>query len=421
MYIARIDGKFYIKRMPNSGAEHDPMCVSYEPPPELSGLGHVLGTAITEDGEDGSTTLRVDFSLAKLGKRGAVSKSGAISDTVKSDSNKLTLRSTLHYLWDQAGFNRWSPRMEGKRSWGVIRRHLLASAEDKNMKGQVLGDLLYIPEPWSSSNEKDIEARRDQLLSKIVPTTGGMRSLMLCIGECKAVQEAVFGFKLVIKHAPGFGIFFTKEVSARIDKRFAMEFGMRKRVDSAHLMFIATFGMNVSRGADLEEISFVTCSKDWIPFETPDELALIDALVAQRRHFIKGLRYNVPVNEPLASAVLLDSLASETALYIVPSAAPENYRQGVEELQTASSLPSWTWDVGAHSQVPALPPVASSAERSARVPRPGPEPKREPVRKPQTRSTSGPLPPPAEAADAPVAVAGVPQDLVDAAAEAVAP
>ena len=48
MYVARIDERYFIKRMPYTGDDHDPACTSYEPPPELSGLGEVLGSAILE-------------------------------------------------------------------------------------------------------------------------------------------------------------------------------------------------------------------------------------------------------------------------------------------------------------------------------------------------------------------------------------
>src|SRR3546814_10419832 len=53
------------------------------------------------------------------------------SDSVRTDGAKLTLRGTLHYLWEQAGFNRWAPAMSGKRSWGVIRKYILQAAADK--------------------------------------------------------------------------------------------------------------------------------------------------------------------------------------------------------------------------------------------------------------------------------------------------
>ena len=52
MYIARAHGKYLIKRMPNSGAQHQPDCEAYDPPPELSGLGQVMGSAIKENPDE---------------------------------------------------------------------------------------------------------------------------------------------------------------------------------------------------------------------------------------------------------------------------------------------------------------------------------------------------------------------------------
>ena len=52
MYVARLagsNGGYIVKRMPDTGSHHAPDCPSYEPPAEFSGLGQVLGSAITED------------------------------------------------------------------------------------------------------------------------------------------------------------------------------------------------------------------------------------------------------------------------------------------------------------------------------------------------------------------------------------
>src|SRR5690242_11502323 len=66
MYVAKANGHYLIKRMPESGAGHAADCGSYDPPAELSGLGEVLGHAIKEDIEDGTTALRLDFALNKV-------------------------------------------------------------------------------------------------------------------------------------------------------------------------------------------------------------------------------------------------------------------------------------------------------------------------------------------------------------------
>ncbi|MFZ2987169.1 DUF1173 family protein, partial [Ideonella sp.] len=48
MYVARLGEGYIVKRMPDTGSHHAPDCPSYEPPAASSGLGQVLGSAISE-------------------------------------------------------------------------------------------------------------------------------------------------------------------------------------------------------------------------------------------------------------------------------------------------------------------------------------------------------------------------------------
>lgn len=138
MYVARRAGTsegFIVKRMPGTGSRHAPNCPSYEPPPEVSGLGQVLGSAITEDPATGETTLKLDFTMSKIAGRSTIPGAGGDSDSVASTGTKLSLRGLLHYLWDQAELTRWRPGFAGKRTWGTVRKHLLQAAENKIARG----------------------------------------------------------------------------------------------------------------------------------------------------------------------------------------------------------------------------------------------------------------------------------------------
>jgi len=66
-----------------------------------------------------------------------------------SQGQRLTLRSLLHYLWDQAELTHWKPGFVGRRSWTTVRRHLLRAAEYKVVRGHPLLASLYIPETFS--------------------------------------------------------------------------------------------------------------------------------------------------------------------------------------------------------------------------------------------------------------------------------
>ena len=95
MYVARVAGQFIPKRMPGTGAQHDPGCESYEAPPELSGFGDVVGRAIQEDADAGITVLRLGFSLSRTGRKSAPAAAPREGDSVKADASKLSLRACL--------------------------------------------------------------------------------------------------------------------------------------------------------------------------------------------------------------------------------------------------------------------------------------------------------------------------------------
>jgi hypothetical protein len=182
MYVARLGEGFIVKRMPGTGSRHAPDCPSYEPPPESSGLGQVLGTAIKEDPATGETALRLGFSMSKLGGRTTMPAPGSPSDSVDSDGSKLSLRGLLHYLWDQAELTRWQPGFAGKRNWGTVRKHLLLAAENKVARGEALRCRLYIPKPFSIEQRDALNARRVAQWSHAVATPGKPQHLMLLIG-----------------------------------------------------------------------------------------------------------------------------------------------------------------------------------------------------------------------------------------------
>jgi hypothetical protein len=181
---------------------HAPDCPSYEPPAEFSGLGQVLGNAITEDPATGETTLRLDFPLARMPGRSIMPPSGGEGDSVSSSGTRLSLRGLLHYLWDQAELTRWHPGFSGKRTWATVRRHLLQAAEHKLARGDALRARLYVPEPFSIAEREAINARRLAQWQHAVAVPGKAQHLMLLIGEVKEIVPARYGFKAVVKHMP---------------------------------------------------------------------------------------------------------------------------------------------------------------------------------------------------------------------------
>ena len=355
MYIAPIAGHLIVKRMPNSGGDHAPACDSYEPPAELSGLGQVMGTAIHEDPDAGLTALKLDFSLTKTAGRSAPVPSGNETDSVKTDGQKLSLRGALHYLWDEAGFNRWSPAMQGRRTWAAIRKYLLQASEGKVTKGASLTDSLYIPESFQAERKADIAERRIAQMGKATPQgSKGARRLMIVIGEIKEIASAHFGRKVFFKHLPDCPFMVNQDLYDRLTRRFEIELGLWDALEDIHLVAIGTFGMNAAGMAAIEEISLMTVTANWIPFETQYDKQLIDAMTQAQRRFMKGLRYNLSTQLPLACLVASDTRPTPTAMYILPPVASQEHHSALDALIAESKLVHWLWKP-ALGQMPALP------------------------------------------------------------------
>jgi hypothetical protein len=361
MYIAKIGpDRYVIKRMPDSGLEHAHRCASYLPPEELSGLGQVLGSAITEEADSGLTALRLGFRMSKAERAAPAGVGGeGVTDSVAADPNRLTLRAVLHYLWQEADLATWSPGMAGKRNWRIVSWYLRQAARGKFTKGKPLATRLYVPELFNAEKKTEIAARR---LSAWAPLQhhGSAQQFMVLIGELKAIDPARFGHKLVIKHLPDAPLMVDDTLLARLNKRFGDELELWQTDDEGHLMVIATFSVGRAGLATAEEISLVMTDRNWLPYESLADKLLLDTALEARRRFTKSLRYNLAPDKPMASLVFTDT-ETPTAAFLLTS---DEDRESVAEIAMATGTGVWTWVVG--EDMPPLPPSDNAHRRTGR-------------------------------------------------------
>ncbi|MES2258324.1 MAG: DUF1173 domain-containing protein [Pseudomonadota bacterium] len=357
MYVARIRDKYILKRMPETGSQHALTCASYEPPAVLSGLGEVIGSAIQSNHEDGTTTLRFDFSMTR--KKPVTAAGGTAgecaSSQVRSDGSRLSLRGVLHYLWSEAGLHRWVPAMVGKRTWSVIHKYLLRAACDKVVRGQALDGLLYVPEPFVLAEKDAILARRMAMFEHARQYGASARSLMLLVGEIKEIKDARYGKKIIIRHLPDCPFLLRSDIGEGLSRRFKNELELWSAFDDVRLMVCGTFGVTISGVPMIEELTLMLVNAQWLPFENCYEKTLLDRLVEERRRFEKCLRYNLAADKPLAAAVLSDTKEA-VALYLVPPGSTLNVDEAIAQMREHCSFAAWVWDCS-ESALPALPSI----------------------------------------------------------------
>lgn len=338
MYIAAAGHNLIVKRMPGTAAAHDHRCRSWLPPHELSGYGAVADQSIVDNPADGTTALRLGFSLSKAGNRSAPEPSGSPSDTVQSDGNKLSLRAVLHYLWDEAELTTWHAAFTGHRSWAVVHQRLRAAVDGKLVRKNPLAPSLFVPEPFSAARKTEIEQRRIKAWAPARRQPGKTARLLIGIGEVKAIEPANHGYKMQVRHQPGHPWFLDEDLHRKLTKRFAteLEHWQMAEAGDVRLLAICTFSVSRAGYANVEQLSLMTTDHNWIPFTGDADRTLLNTAIEQERSFRKVLSYNGSAT-PVASLIFTDTTPAVAAFIDRPAAADADGDDSI------AGLPVWTW------------------------------------------------------------------------------
>ena len=362
MYVARHE-RLVVKRMPETGPDHRVDCVSYEPPPGTSGLGQLMGDAVVPTtGED--VEVRCDFALSRS-KGKAVQRSapqeGAPAE-IKASRKGLSLRGLLHLLYERAGFNRWTPRMAGKRNQAVFQWHMLEAAKHIVVKGAPLSERLHVPGRFSVERKDELaRARREKLRFLSVPGENGQTQMALILGEYNGSEPGDFGRRLAIRHMPDAPLLMDDKMWAKTKVSYEAFLSAREAdvAERPRLLMLALVSAKQDGVYQIVALTMMLVSAQFIPMELQYEQALIDALVLGNRNFVKPLRYESKSAGSFANAILLDAGPEPVALHLVSEFNSDEFAAAKAKAIHDATTAVWTWDVA--EPMPELPPVVSKA------------------------------------------------------------
>lgn len=355
MYVAR-HRQFVVKRMPDSGSTHHPNCPSYELEGQQSGLGELLGEAVLEP-EPGRVELRVDFPWMRVIGRGVPRGDPREMAEVSVPRRRMSLRAVMHFLFERAGFNRWTPAMQGKRNQGVIHKYLLEAAEEIVVKGVPLAERLYVPEPFNENTMAEAAQRRREKMMVLRPGEG-QTPLALVIGEFKASEATTSGRRVWVRHMPDAPLLIAGRTWVHIERTFAPLFEARDADagNPARLVMAALIRARREYTYEIDSLSLMLTSEHWIPVEGVHELPLIGALVAQQRRFVKPLRYDAMRAATFPNALLLDAGPTPVPLHVVSAFMDHKERSAKERAIATAGDDAWVWSTD--QPMPALKSVA---------------------------------------------------------------
>lgn len=344
MYVAK-HRQYVVKRMPGTGNRHHPACVSYEPEYGQSGLGELMGESVIARSPE-SVELRVDFPLARVPGK-AIPRGELVPPAeINVPRHRMSLRAVMHYLFERAGFNRWTPAMEGKRSQAVIHKYLMEAAAEIEVKGARLSARLYVPEQFSEERKTEIADRRRAKLSiQLSPADEGQSKMALVLGELKGTEAAPFGRKVWIKHMPDAPLFIDNKAWERIERAFGAMLEARDADTKSRLRVVICALVYARREYtyQIDTASLMLTTKNWIPIEGMHEVGLLEALTGQKRRFLKPLRYDARSAAPFPNALLLDTGDTPTPLHVVSSFMDAKERAAKERAVKANNAGVWIW------------------------------------------------------------------------------
>ena len=334
MHVAQGHGTYVVKRVPLTGAHHSAACKHYQEPDGISGRAY-SAAAVRDELRAQKTYLSVDVSLSPRACRG-------FDDDSERDPAKLSLRAFAHYLFEEAGLNRWSPRIFRKRSWSVVRRELLDAAAKMIVKRRALLDVLYIPEAFDANRRGEIKQRRNKRLRTLkLP-----EARILLIAEWERAERTPLGYFVTLAHMPDLPVLIEQKLWDRVTgqslNRSASETG--QVFDSAHQLLVGTIGRTPDGGLQLHAGTLITTTSEWLPVDHCDEHKLITDLVARRRRFTKCLSYDLNWRQqPCASAVLNDTSPRATVIYVARTGMDPAFNKTLAALAESSGMPSIRW------------------------------------------------------------------------------
>lgn len=353
MYVPFVRGQYILSCMPGTAARHAQDCSHYEPPLSISGAAAVMGSAV-ESNESGDVTLRLDFAMTKISGKAPPGPTGQGLEVAKVDPNKLSMRGLLHYLWQEAGFHKWSPRMLNKRNAWVLHKYLVQAATAKRIKSGSLSDVLVVPRPSGSEGQGGpAQAHVSLQLVRAATDARGARRLALVMGEVARLEKGALGYHLSLAGLAK-ALAISEDLFKAVVNAFSAQIAMWQ-TDRNRLIVLGTFYNDSVGNPVMSELTLMNVSAEYLPFETVFEEALLGRLVGAQRRFTKGLRFNLKRSVPIASFVLTDT-ENPTAIFILQPGGDEELLNYQVAQAASEGLATLVWRAGVDAE-PGLPAI----------------------------------------------------------------
>ncbi len=190
--------------------------------------------------------------------------------------------------------------------------------------------------------------------------------MMIAIGELKELRATALGYELVLKHLPDCAFMLDHKAGERAKRAFEAEL-LAWSAGQVKLIAACLFYAKREHLYQIESLTLMMTSSQWIPLDHACEKDLVDKLVAEQRAFLKPLRYEAKHAGRFPNFLLLDAGERPVALDILSPFLTDQDRAAKARAIAARSPNGWAWDTAQEALVPDLPPQAAAPPGTRRT------------------------------------------------------
>ncbi|MFT8700203.1 MAG: DUF1173 family protein [Acetobacter orientalis] len=373
---------YHLARLRNQGALHHVACSFHEADPRRDGRsGYAAG--VVHERDDGRIGIALRRGLRCLDVAAApaepaqAARQGGGQGAVRQA--RMTELGVLHLLWEEAGLNRWTPRMgRARRYWPVVREALdRAAVRIVPARNQTLSDRLAM----IGYGDEDGPA----LLRETARSCGETwRILLLGIVDDIALMNGQGDQQFCSLRFDGAKTYNLRVSAAaiwheRVARRYPMAMAALARPRAERAIRVvglvtATVRMEVTQGETVvrcraDDIALMEVEPDTLtPVSSSHELEIARALVEQRRSFVRPLRFDAGRDAVLSDFVLTDTDEPRGTPMEVFGRADEAYAARRAEKaryydEVFGQAHWWYWDaVASPGRWPAFPPASTRTD-----------------------------------------------------------
>lgn len=351
---------FHLARYPKKGFEHAIDCQYYSEAEDKSGRGGYVKGVVEETDDGFNIKLKLSLQTYESADGPAADKGDAKASSTRASRTRasqaaMSLGGLLHFLWSEAGLNRWSPG-GGKRWLDLVHVRLIRAAGKIFAAGTPIENDLVV----SISQKGDQEAaNRNKVRNAITKK----RRLLAIVVLAKHSPEAERGMAEKLAYSGFFGmpqIGMSEDLWTRTVQRYPQAIAAWRGGHRVVAIVQTDPPVGYPPQAAALNIALMIVSDQFIPAESQHELKIEEKLRQENRAFIKPMRFDSEYAPYFPDFWLTDIAARHIPLEVFGMATADYLTQKKDKIAHNNDEYGqgnwWFWDAHSDPEGAAIPP-----------------------------------------------------------------